>query len=248
MKKIQSEAQKSGVGRRGSMPLNEGFERRLIFYALAAGAAAVCAPGAQAKVVFTPNNTVLHANHHLDVDLNNDGKTDIRVSVASFKSSNSYFVAQLWAAGAPGNSVDDVGGTSYKRGWAKALAAGAQIGRSAVFLNRGVMIGADVGVVTNGYFENTTDRFVGVSFQINGTTHYGWIGFRQVTYLKEEGDITATLTGWAYETEANTPIIAGDEGSGASDGESAKAAEPTSLELLAAGNVAMAEWRRRRAG
>jgi hypothetical protein len=243
---VKNQERKAGKSQSGSL-LDEVLERRLMLYALAAGTVVVCAPGAQAKVVFTPNNTVLRADNHIDVDLNNDGKTDFRLIAAKFGTENSYVLDQLGAIGAPGNFVVDVGGTSYKTGWALALTKDAQIGRNAQFRNRGLIMASFSGEYF-GYFGNTTSRFVGVRFLINGETHYGWIGFRQVTLTKFRDNVTATLYGWAYETGVNIPIAAGDTGHAAGDGEDAKAVEPTSLELLAAGNVAMTDWRRRRAG
>ena len=72
---------------------------------------------------------------------------------------------------------------------------------------------------------------------INGQVHYGWIGFRSTSAYQ------ATLEGWAYETRPNTPIrTAGPE-----ETPTLGAAEPTSLQLLAAGHVAVADWRRRNA-
>ena len=95
-----------------------------------------------------------------------------------------------------------------------------------------------------GFFLDTTNRFLGVQFLINGQVHYGWIGFRSV---KATPMLAATLGGCAYETESNTPIIAGDTGRGEGDS-AALQAGPTSLELLAAGHTAIAERRRRIAG
>jgi len=104
-----------------------------------------------------------------------------------------------------------------------------------------------------GPFANVTNRYLGVRFLINGQVHFAWIGFRSCKNL------TATLLGWAYETQPKTPILAG-AGQGAVFPPSAelrpagsenvpavRAAEPTSLELLAAGHVAVADWRRRNA-
>jgi hypothetical protein len=49
-------------------------------------------------------------------------------------------------------------------------------------------------------------RRLGVKFEINGKTHFGWARMiAKVSGVK----ITATLTGYAYETVPNTTIIAG---------------------------------------
>ena len=47
-----------------------------------------------------------------------------------------------------------------------------------------------------------------MKFTINGKVHYGWARL-SVTNLKGKFRITATLTGYAYETIPNKPIIAG---------------------------------------
>jgi hypothetical protein len=126
------------------------------------------------------------------------------------------------------------------------------LGSGAAALKRGNLIGSGARFYAfgfmatsggNGRFYNAFHRFLGVKFLINGEVHYGWIGFRSVT-----GSLTATLGGWAYETEPNTPIIAGDTGRSQDDSAALTMREPTSLELLAEGHVAIAERRRRIAG
>ena len=47
---------------------------------------------------------------------------------------------------------------------------------------------------------------VGVRFNFNGSTHYGWIAFE--ANLNKTN--SATITGWAYETIPGKPIAAGD--------------------------------------
>jgi len=55
-----------------------------------------------------------------------------------------------------------------------------------------------------GQWQNISSRhFLGVKFLINGETHFGWLRFSMANA------IGATLTGYAYETFANKPIIAG---------------------------------------
>jgi hypothetical protein len=236
MKRIQFEGQDGGAGRRGTLSPNDGFERRMMMYALAAGVVAVCAPAAEAKVVFTPNNLVLNPPAHLDIDLNHDGHTDFRLSDSLYRTFfGEYRGGTLSVKGAAGNGI--VGGAS-------ALTVGTKIGSSANFDSKGVLVGcnyifgfgSDCG---GGFFYNGTDRFLGVRFLFKGETHYGWIQFRSVFFF------TARLGGWAYETVPNKPILAGDRGEEHSA--TLRSAEPTSLELLAAGNVAMVDWRRRRA-
>ena len=57
-------------------------------------------------------------------------------------------------------------------------------------------------------------RYVGTRIDLNNegngesVLHYGWIGIR----ITNEADATGEVVGYAYETEPDTPIIAGDTG------------------------------------
>jgi hypothetical protein len=80
---------------------------------------------------------------------------------------------------------------------------------------------------------------------INGEVHYGWVGFRSVSVVNSR--LTAVLGGWAYETEPNKPIVAGDEGEGM-ESNTMSSLRPTSLQLLAMGHTGIADRQRRIAG
>lgn len=58
----------------------------------------------------------------------------------------------------------------------------------------------DIG--TSGFFVGTRG-YIGIEFQIEGETHYGWIDLDNFTWWQSE------IHGWAYESEPNKPIIAG---------------------------------------
>jgi hypothetical protein len=219
--------------RQGPSLLDEVLERRMLLYALAAGATLAGASAAQAKVVFTPSHAVLRKTRNeasIQIDLSNDGVYDFSITSFFIPYSSTYGVDAL------GKQPSDLIVTYPSGGLAKALKRGNSVGRGPHFMNFASMGSIPFG---DGYFPGTTDRFLGVKFRIDGQVHYGWIGFRSFTK-----NLTATFGGWAYETDPNTPIIAGDTGRGDSDS-SALQAGPTSLELLAAGHVAIAERRRR---
>jgi hypothetical protein len=61
---------------------------------------------------------------------------------------------------------------------------------------------------------NATNKYVGIQFSINGRAHYGWARLTVKTLLDRylHVHIRAILTGYAYETQPNTAILAGDEG------------------------------------
>ncbi|MGM5470096.1 T9SS type A sorting domain-containing protein [Flavobacteriaceae bacterium LMO-SS05] len=58
----------------------------------------------------------------------------------------------------------------------------------------------------------TTDKYLGLRFNISGQTHYGWARV-SVYQLPGTGDYPNSgwaISGYAYEEDANTPILAGD--------------------------------------
>ena len=60
-----------------------------------------------------------------------------------------------------------------------------------------------IGVIKGGHFLET-NACLGISFQIDGNTHYGWI------QIDNPNDVPGgTITGFAYESTPNTSIIAG---------------------------------------
>ena len=86
---------------------------------------------------------------------------------------------------------------------------------------------------SDGDFLNSQSGFVGVSFEKNGNTHYGWIKIHVAE--DQYGPFGITATRWAYEDIPNKPIAAG-------------VPEPTSggLAALAAGAAGIAQLRRKR--
>jgi hypothetical protein len=186
------------------------LQRQLNHYALAASAAGVSVLAlvypADAKVVFTPVHQVIGHNGVYNLDLNNDGTVDFLIQQwnQGFSSSN-----ELLADAALGNAVQ---GTRF---YAEALQAGASIGPNQKFVSGGpngeVMV--EIHHTTTGgtsfvygKWVNVRNRYLGLKFQIDGQTHYGWA---RVSVQRQAYHLTATLTGYAYETTPNTGIKAG---------------------------------------
>jgi hypothetical protein len=106
----------------------------------------------------------------------------------------------------------------------------------------------------------TPARYLGLKFQINGETHYGWARLNvQVNTTKLT--IYSRLTGYAYETTPNTPIAAGQTHSASeigtlaspqvtghhspvASGYASETPALASLGLLAQGSQGLAAWRR----
>jgi len=240
--------------------LSDSLNHHLNMYVMAASAAGVgmlaLTPPAEAKIVYTPAHVVLKKDTNIvrSIDLNHDGVKDfilIHSHAASFNFSRSGLFVEGKIAS---NHVMGVnhGGAGY---FASALVAGAKIGPSARFsVNHDLMaFGQSPSSLLSGYWANSgkgvTNRYLGLRFLINGKFHYGWARLNVAIAQQGQGhSITATLTGYAYETIANKPIIAGKRHD-ADDTEQPKTAsvnplEPTSLGRLAQGASGLQAWRR----
>jgi hypothetical protein len=54
------------------------------------------------------------------------------------------------------------------------------------------------------------NRYLGLKFVIHGKVHYGWARLSvTLGHHRQYDDVSGTLTGYAYETIPNKPIIAG---------------------------------------
>jgi len=227
--------------------------RRLNAYALAAGAAgvSVLALGqtAEAKVVYTPaHQPILGPRGFYGIDLNHDGTIDFGITNTTNFNTDQAF-SNLFVKAEAGNAV--VGTFVYFAfpPNARAMKSGSQIGQSLRFFQKSAKLvsyySGGGGQSAHGNWINVGDRYLGLAFQLNGKTHFGWARL-SVKILKQGLRIQAILTGYAYETEPNTPIKAGQT-SGSEDALSGPEPRPQAtgaLGLLAAGNAGLELWRR----
>jgi hypothetical protein len=205
---------------RQTLKLSDSLHRDLTGYALAAGAAGVSvlalASPSEGQIVYTPTLERIGRNGTMLIDLNHDGASDVTIREIPWSlDTNGLF---------PGNSVQAVtprgGGIRYstKYGiesrYASSMRRGAQIGSSSPFrAGAEVMVHAtDSGVYYGGgWSEGTRNGFLGIRFRIGRETHYGWARFSMRIQGPVKG-IEATLTGYAYESQPDTAIRAGDTG------------------------------------
>ena len=241
-------------GLREPSKLSEPVCQRLNLYALAAGAGllAVSQP-LQAEVVFTPTYVKL-ANGRLPIDLNNDGKVDFILTNTSTGGSCCFYTRNLDVTGAfVGSSENAIIGVGL---YANALKPGLAIGPRQQFLAAPMRMAqafndSNSFFYVNGAFANKTDRFLGLRFVLNGKLHYGWARFSIVKagFIGSLPAISATLTGYAYETVPGRAIVAGQtKGPSASmttPSDALPATHPATLGLLALGAPALDIWRSR---
>jgi len=226
--------------------ISESLHQRLNSYALAASAAGVgmlaLVQPAEAKIVYTPGHKVLRGSDPpktLPLDLDNDGKSDFEMLDLwtvdqDFGSAGwLYLFPSHWPNGAEGYL--SAGGTII----ISALAAGAKIGRSKTFMSGNsspLMCHATEYSSREGRWCNARDRYIGLRFSIKGKVHYGWA--RVSTTVDKHAHITATLTGYAYETIPGKSIVAGK-----THGKDVITVQDASLGHLARGSSAISTWR-----
>jgi len=246
----------------------ESLNRRLNSYALAAGAAGVSllatAQPAEAEIVYTPMQVRILAGTTFQIDLNHDGTND-------------FFLYH--------NEHSSIGGVYRGGGLVLGGSASAAVIARKLYLEpsalpHGFPIGADspkrfdqlrgqealmanafcyplvpLDCQANGPWAAATKKYVGLRFEINGETHYGWARLTVITRFSPPLHmVRAALTGYAYETEPNKTINAGDTGTGsqASTGTrnpqdanwTTDPQQPLTLGLLSLGASGLDAWRK----
>jgi len=209
---------------RTPIKLSESVHRQLNTYAISAAAAGVSllalAQTSEAKIVYTPTHVKLTPNHKFRLDLNHDGIKDFEVDDSASGSSAFLQIHPLQRGNALAPAITDCN-PSVAVG---ALEAGVLIGTGHFYATLYCMA-QKISEGSFGSWPGVKNRYLGFQFVIKGKTHYGWarLSVTRAPYV-------ATLTGFAYETIPNKPIIAGK-----TKGPDVGVLEPASLGHLAAG-------------
>jgi hypothetical protein len=236
---------------------------RLKLYTTAAIAAGVgvmaLAQPADGEVVITRKKIQIPISSYFSpppkpvyLSLNNNGVNDFSFSLYSFayhEVDRDLFIRPLEGGAVVGK--EGVGIDGFSAFYASALARGAKVGPSAHFSSNGRGAGVEheewwATSSSQTFFrtygnwgKNPSNTYLGVKFLIDGETHYGWV---RLTVASGPDNINATITAYAYETEANKPIVAG-----VAKGEATVIVDETkgpSLGALAVGADGMASWRK----
>jgi hypothetical protein len=234
---------------RGAARINSKLEKNLAAYiaaASAAGASLFTAQIAEGKVVYTPTNITISFSE-TPLDLNNDGTADFTLTI---REKSSHSVALFVVPQFTGNGV--------RQGQPFGAAAGflgvpVGVGEKFVSSSKSAygpgIVMAEVFAYGNyassrGPWVNTTNRYLGLKFLIDGQIHYGW------ARLSVSKGLTAVLTGYAYETLPNVSIVEGHT-FGTEKAASFAPSDlpnpvpgPASLGVLARGADGLSMWRR----
>jgi hypothetical protein len=237
--------------RRRVAHLSQSTHKHLSSYALAAGAAgvnllALTAPS-EAEIVYTPANETITRDGSYALDLNHDGIVDYVIFEKVQKESGKTSFQSLGVQPSANNQADCrypfCGSTEGV--YAGGLSLGNQIGPgsgqhgwSGNRLQMAAEIRSGTFVTYLGDFRYARGTYLGLRFQINGETHFGWARFtvRFRPGLPEDRTWEAHLTGYAYETVPGKAIKAGEtrEGNATLQGQgSSKAITASAVRQLA---------------
>lgn len=255
--------------------LAAGLEKSLSAYASAAAAAGVSlltlASSASAKIVYTPTHTSIPEKGYVSLDLNHDGIADF-IIVNSWGISCCGAGAAWLSVGCALHTTgpvsppkgetcnyltDQIWGRGVVSGrFASALPAGFKVRANKWYFQAAKYpFFAVMGGIGNGAYGQSSnsegqwlyakDRYLGLQFVIKGHVHYGWARLTVTFPPQPSPGILATLTGYAYETEPNTPIVTGKI-----KGPDVITLDPATLGHLAGGASQIPAWRgvRNRAG
>jgi hypothetical protein len=250
---------------RKTVNLSESVHQQLNAYALAAGAAGVSllalAQPSEAKIVYRPTlvNISPNTSYKLDFGL---GPVPI-LTIGNFRSFSRVTTSYNRCFDHLSAKGDVVGNSNSSRGqtvrFAYALSNGATIGPKQMFQQGSSVIMAQVyynhsvSRHERGAWLNATNRYLGIRFQVNGQFRYGWARLNvqsRVGAFAAYCQVFATLTGYAYETVPNTPIIAGTTQAPDDGNQLAPASlktntpEAATLGVLAMGAPGLSIWRR----
>jgi hypothetical protein len=213
------------------------LEHRLRAYAAAAGAAGVgalaLASPAQAKIIYTSANIPIGVNAGpVELDLNHDGINDFQFYNGYQGPGNplegNHSSALAMRPTQPSNRVWAVHSNNFL--CAAAVPKGENVGPHRPFqpgnssLNMAFAWGNSVSGGAGCPWLNVKRDYLGLKFMIKGKVHFGWARVKM-------GGLAETdyITGYAYETIANRPIVTGKT--------KGKDAQAGGLGVLAAGTV-----------
>ena len=211
---------------RKTFSLSDSLNRQLNTYAQVAAAAGVSVlaltAASEAEVIYTEAHQVTQSN--LYIDLNHDGIEDFILRPMYYAGSSGLEVG-LNAYGIAGNRVAGQRlqtSSGYFFSGASALHRGAKIGPKGKFSVRFPLMAMEIFARVGSAYSDlgpwvhknkgkgVSNRYLGFKFLVDGQVHYGWARLSvTLGHHPQYEDVSATLTGYAYETIPNKPIVAG---------------------------------------
>ncbi|MBN1277552.1 MAG: IPTL-CTERM sorting domain-containing protein [Deltaproteobacteria bacterium] len=199
---------------------SNGLNRKLIDYSMIAGAALAVAHPAEAAVQYSGIQNLNVSNSVETVDINGDGQIDflfLNFHSAYSGTYNGYNYTYRYGENImypyKGNEFlytlsTFTLSTTYQLPVVQIMENSQSAGPEANWNNFFGILGFDLYYNYTGYIYdlqvgkfNGRMGYIGVKFDIDGATHYGWIQFRGAANCS-----AGTIIDWAYEDQADTPI------------------------------------------
>ena len=185
--------------------MKKSLQKKLKNYSLTAGAMIAAGVSADAQVQYSGEiNHSMVTNDTYNIDLDGDGVDDFEMQLNTYYSSSSF-------SGDIDRLVD--GNNWMGTGFASALSSGVAVNSSSAIDWEPSDNNWDLGFFypggssVSGNFPGAGDKFIGVKFDISGTTHYGWIRVNLAADAQ-----SMTIVDWAYNQTAGAEILTGDIG------------------------------------
>ncbi len=210
--------------RRKATTLPVSLHKRLGQYAIAASAAGVgalaLAVPAEGKIIYTRIHKTIATDELYLLDLNHDGVPDFIVSNVLSTPFGALGVCPNRPIGnclsQSQTQANEIWGNLKHSNYASALARSFKVGPNAKrFVPRNYFM-AGFSCNTTGcpsdrgpWKGNVRGKYLGLKFLIKGKVHYGWARLNVSYVPNQHGDLSATLTGYAYETIPNKLIVTG---------------------------------------
>jgi hypothetical protein len=199
------------------------LDKKLAMYAIA-GAAAVVAPNtAKAGIILTTVNQTVNSTGTYNFNLSGPSSNDITITA------NPSEIDAIANTGA---------GVVMNSGDVAALAFGALIDptNTGSFGSGGKMVNTSGGLLTGGYWSSTGgDAYLGFYFNGPANPQAGWA---DIQTSGNPNSTSFTIVNYAYETNPNTAITAG---------QTSDTPEPSTMALIGLGAAGLIALRRRRA-
>lgn len=217
--------------------LSESLHKQLNAYALAASAAGVSllafATPALAKIVYTAANIPIPVNGGLvGLDVNNDGINDFELSNVY----RGFTEIQTVRPARQRNRIWSMRSNQFRH-CAAVVQSGSTVGPHSPFEPKNTalrMAWASNGDYGCPWYYVQGQAYLGLEFRIKGKVHFGWARVQ----MSGMGEKTESISGYAYETIPNKPIVAGK-----TKGADVFTVHPGSLGHLAQGSAGLAAWR-----
>jgi hypothetical protein len=230
--------------------LRESLRQQLNAYTFAATAAGVGllaqASPTEAEIAYTPTYVALNGVQSYSLDLNHDGIPDFNIAIAWVYCGDACSGYSLYVRPYDSKRQNQIVGVDEA---ASALRVAAPIWAGRPWSGRNMAYEIHDSIFTTlssrGLWTNVTDRYLGLRFEIDGKTHYGWARLT----VQSDANIDfleATITGYAYETVPGRPMFAGllHYQDCCNPQAFHKAAhQPPTLGLLAIGSSRLSVWR-----